>query len=71
MAITCCYQCEKRHPNCHSTCEEYKKAKAEHIKEQSEISRQKAIESGMWDFRRKAVIKRLKTQQDQRNRKRK
>lgn len=71
MAITCCYQCEKRHPHCHATCEDYISAKAEHLKEQSEKTRQRAIESGMWVFRRKAIIKMLKTKQDHRNRKRK
>lgn len=70
MSITCCYQCEKRHPHCHATCEEYKKARDEHLEEQAEIYRKKAVKYGLYEQRRRGVIKALKIQQDRRSRKR-
>lgn len=30
MNFKCCINCEKRHPGCHSHCEEYLQAKEEH-----------------------------------------
>ena len=63
MAITCCHNCEKRHQNCHASCEEYISAKAEHIKEQAEIVKQNAIRYGLYEQRTKSVIKALKRKQ--------
>lgn len=36
-----CYNCERRHPNCHSECEEY----AEFARERAEINAKKHEES--------------------------
>lgn len=32
MTISCCYNCPKRHPLCHSDCEDYKAEKEENKK---------------------------------------
>ena len=32
MSYTCCFRCEKRQPGCHSSCEDYLRAKAEYEK---------------------------------------
>ena len=69
MAITCCHNCEKRHQSCHASCEEYNTAKAAHIKEQSEIVKQKAVRYGLYEQRAKGVIKALKRKQSNRSKK--
>ena len=45
--IECCYKCENRAPCCHSTCEEYKKQRAELDATSEEKRKQHEIESGV------------------------
>jgi hypothetical protein len=41
MRDKCCYQCEERHPLCHSACKKYKDWKAKHDELQAAIRAEK------------------------------
>ena len=49
MAVTCCYGCvaPKRSPYCHSTCQEYLEARAEHEKEKEKLDRVRDTKCGI------------------------
>ncbi len=60
MAIKCCYNCEKRHPNCHASCNEYISEKAELDAQREAALQKKIIAKGLYEERRDAVYKALK-----------
>lgn len=45
--IECCFNCEKRQLYCHSTCEDYKKERAEMDETQSAMRKKKELEQGI------------------------
>lgn len=52
MAITCCKNCvpPKRHPGCHSTCEQYLKEKTEYEKQKEYAKAHKTVMLTNYDF---------------------
>ena len=60
MAIKCCYHCEKRHPNCHASCNEYISEKAELDALREAALQKKIIAKGLYEERRDAVYKAMK-----------
>lgn len=69
--IECCLNCQKRSGGCHSTCEEYKKQRAELDETNAEILKkketQKSIDTAMFD----SMDKYRKTSDYRRKRRRK
>lgn len=47
--ITCCLNCERRHPVCHATCEIYKKEHDEWERQKENIRKIKERESDNFD----------------------
>ena len=43
--ITCCKDCQERHPGCHATCEKYIKQKAEHDERTAEYRKEHSVNS--------------------------
>ena len=58
--FSCCVDCEKRHPACHSTCEQYIKDKKEHDEEVHQINLQKERLSDAYFGRRENKYKKKK-----------
>lgn len=52
MMITCCYQCTDRTVTCHSTCDTYKKQKAEWDEQREKIREYNMSNAPIcdWDF---------------------
>ena len=49
--ICSCYECQDRHPKCHSTCDKYKSFKADLEKQKATIRPLKDAENNMTDYK--------------------
>ena len=56
--ISCCLNCQDRHPGCHAECEQYKAEKAQI--EESKADERKSAQIGLYKYesKRKVLIRR-------------
>lgn len=59
-AITCCRNCDKRYPGCHSQCPEYIEEKANYDAKKAEYNKKADVYSAIYGNRCKKVNKALK-----------
>ena len=53
--MNCCYNCPKRKPHCHTSCEDYKKFSEENAKRRDERGKRRATEQGIYEHVQKSV----------------
>ena len=55
--VTCCYECQERHPACHDHCEKYISEKAEYNERQQMIKDARARQHDLDAFKKTAIAK--------------
>lgn len=62
MSFNCCKNCvaPKRHPGCHSECEEYKACNEEHLRVKAIIDHDKHIDGLFKGFRMNGAIRSIR-----------
>ena len=62
VTINCCYECDKRYPACHDSCEVYIAAKQKHEEKKAQIRKAKYHTDLVTGFTVDNVCKRTKKQ---------